>query len=343
MIFAIKTIETHIAENNHKIIFQKCRDGQSESPAIVHQSDENDLKLDNVQKDIKSVKPNDSLKEITKKSTLDTPKTQEEEQKLINDNRKTNKSEFKYESETNVNSTEKIEERHDMKPYFDQNHNDIEESQTTSDKEQAESVTLNLSELQNDINQTLGACSSTESPKETSSTMEITDQVQFAKEHNLTYNKGNGNAFCRLCNVRLPGRLKNMKEHVNGTNHKNKEKFKKKIASKQRAKPKETATSMNTTIPMHKFIVHNFGIRGTHEDYVVLNSKLCLTVYAYSLITHHMDRLRCQVCEVNLKDNVSSHLGSPSHETALGNTPVVQNLDGEFIREVSSLRQTYYD
>ncbi|XP_026323182.1 uncharacterized protein LOC113232626 [Hyposmocoma kahamanoa] len=316
MIFAQSAIETHFNEDNHKNIFQKCREGKSEPPIIVQQSDEKALKILEHVQEVKNTNLNDTPKEIPNKSTLIIPNTQTE-QKSGNNNTKTNKSESKYESKTNVNATATMEEAtgHIMKPSFDQDHNE----------EKTENITQNLPEVSRHFDQSLEA-SLIGSPKATSSRKGINDLAEFANEHNLTYNEGNDNVFCRICNVRLPASLKSMKEHVNGINHTNK------VKEKMLNIPKNKAISKYRTIPMNKFVKQLCGFKGQFVDHVVVNNEYCLTAISYSMVTLTTTQ-RCQVCDMHL-NNSEEHLYSLSHINALEITPVVRGLDGEFVREV---------
>lgn len=336
MICALNTMEAHFAEDNHKKIFQKCREGQSEPRTIVQQNDEKSLrKLDHVQQVIKNGKPTDTPKKIPKQSTLAKHNIQQTERKSDknNNNTKTNKNEPKHESKTNVNMAIKMEEatEHAIKSNFDQTHTGTDKNQRTREGE-AENFKLNMLEVPKDFNQINATCNPTESPKETSSRIDINDQAEFAKEHRLKYNKGDSNAYCRLCNVQLPAPLTSMKEHVNGKNHKNKVKVNKIDITKK------TAFAKNRTIPMNEFIRDLYLTHDrVYDRYVViLNNNMCLTMNSYYLITHNMYRPRCHACEVKITSGTVDYLDCATHDIVMGNTPVVLNLDGEFVREVSN-------
>ncbi|KAI5645588.1 hypothetical protein NE865_02255 [Phthorimaea operculella] len=162
----------------------------------------------------------------------------------------------------------------------------------------------------------------------------ITDPAVFAKVHNLTYNKGNSNVFCRTCNKKIPASIKNMQEHISGMAHKTKVA---RLAQMERIE-KENAERMAKTVPtkpMERFIFQTstvmtvFGV-----DDVILNDKYCINRNSYYMITTG-NRLRCQACEVNLREeDVSSHVDTARHEMAMEDTPVVTSLPTEFVREV---------
>lgn len=213
----------------------------------------------------------------------------------------------------------KIEEAtgHIMKPNFDQDHDKTKIQQNSSE------VLLGLPVQSNP---TLAA-SSAGIPEASSSRKKINDLAEFANEHNLTYNEGNANAFCRLCNVRLPAFLKSMHEHVNGMNHKNKAK------ENTISIPKNTAISKIRTIPMSKFVKRICAFRSLFIDYVILNDELFLTSVSYSMVTL-MDMQRCQICNENVYSS-DGHMYCTNHIIALEHMPVVRDMDGEFIRKVS--------
>lgn len=313
---------------NHTVATKTPSGSQRKTSARRKENDEKELDMDNVQKAIKHqyVEYRGTLKGIPKESTLETSTPNQNENKRDkNTNTKTNKSEANYECKTNANAIAKVEEAMGH-PDFGQNQNNTNKNQPKI-KEEVEIATQNLSENPKNLNQTLAAHSSTGSPKETSSEMEINDQAEFAYVHNLSYNKGDGNAFCRLCNARLPAPLKSMKEHVNGTNHRNKAKLKMVNSTKNKY--------VYVTIPTNKFVQRIFEFSAYGREHVILNHNIYLTMRSFSMITQNLNRLRCQVCEVNVADENDDHEESRTHVIAVGNTPVVQQLNGEFVREVS--------
>lgn len=328
-------IETHFNDDHHKEIFQKCRTAQYEPQTIVQENDENSLKnSDQVQKAIENSKLNNTRNNNPNKSTFDTPYTQKTEKKS-NKNRddrngKSNKNEPKCENKSNVNLTVKMKEAMGQSN-FDQNYNGTDKKPRTGEKEEAENVALNTSEVPKHFNHTLATYNPTGTPTETSSKMPISDQAEFAKKHELTYNMDNNNTYCRLCSVRFPASLKTMKEHVNGMNHKNK------ANAKTANIPKNTGIGKNRTVPMHQFVTVLCSV-GEPVDFMILNTKLCLQVMSFLMITnfYNANMYRCLVCEINFTGMIEDHALSLTHLTIFRDTLVVQNLDDEFIREVSN-------
>lgn len=327
-LLALSTIETHFDEDNHKKLFQKCREGQSEH-IFVQENDEKELqKLDQVQKVIE----NDKIGKEVHKKRQETPKPKQTKKKpnKSNINEGCNKNEPEFEIKTKVNETVELEKATPqvLKPNYDQNHNETEKDRPTLDE--SGNVALNMSEGHKELNQAVVCYNPTENPKETPPTKDINDPVEFAKEHELTYNKGNDNAYCRLCSVRLPGTLRSMKEHVMGMKHKN--------------KALATAPKVNiikTNIPkrqMQYFVKDISAVKNIFVHDVILNDKLCLEWFSFMTITQ-TNVLRCQACEVNLApEEILDHLDSSTHSNAMNVMPVVLNLDGEFVREVSNLK-----
>lgn len=149
----------------------------------------------------------------------------------------------------------------------------------------------------------------------------------FAKDNHLTYGKESSNVFCRLCQTRIPSSLKAMKEHASGSKHKAEVSKKRSNRTFVPKKPMSIFIEVVSTIETLFF-----------GNDVVLNDKFCLDQLSFFMITKHnnMNRLRCQVCEVNLsKNDLNDHVETTTHELAMNDTLVVCNLDSEFVREVS--------
>ncbi|KAJ2941521.1 hypothetical protein O0L34_g14566 [Tuta absoluta] len=231
---------------------------------------------------------------------------------------------------------------------FDKNHNITEEKVQESSKEEIIKIDLRkttdiIEESQE--NNTLArfvpgrGTMPAQKPKEPTQPPKkevenISDPATFAKVHNFTYNKGNSNVFCRICNKKIPAAIKNMQEHIAGTAHRTKVA---RIAQMEHT-AKEKAERIEKTVltkPMKRFIFQMSPVMTVSGvEYVILNDKYCMNRNSFSMITTG-NRLRCQACEVSLREeDVSRHVDTERHEIAMEDTPVVTSLPSEFVREV---------
>ncbi|XP_048001700.1 uncharacterized protein LOC125238416 isoform X3 [Leguminivora glycinivorella] len=152
------------------------------------------------------------------------------------------------------------------------------------------------------------------------------DEVDdFAKQHNLTHNAGNANAFCRLCVTKIPATIKNMREHVNGTAHKSK-------IAKTTVKSTVNAPTMT---PSHIFVDSVITVENMFSKDIVINEKFVVNVLSFLMITKNGAKLRCQACEVNVAmSDIDNHKKTPKHERSMNDAMVASSEDSEFIREI---------
>ncbi|XP_061723387.1 uncharacterized protein LOC133529642 [Cydia pomonella] len=157
------------------------------------------------------------------------------------------------------------------------------------------------------------------------SNRELDEIDAFAKQHNLTYNIGNSNVFCRLCVTKIPACLKNMREHVNGTGHKSK-------IAKTTVKSTVNAPTMT---PSHVFIDNVITVENMFSKDIVINEKYVVNILSFLMITKNGATLRCQACEVNVAmSEIDKHKNTPKHERTMNEAMVASSEDSEFIREI---------
>ncbi|RVE44057.1 hypothetical protein evm_011294 [Chilo suppressalis] len=159
----------------------------------------------------------------------------------------------------------------------------------------------------------------------------VSDPLVFAKENMLTYDAASNNAYCRVCDVRLPASLASMKEHVSGSVHR---KLSANKLKESKFKSKKQAPYRKT--PMKDFVEELCTIRHFNGHERIVNDQYCISQYSFLLITNNGQSLRCQACEVNLTPyQVDTHQESFGHNEAMGEVSVITSLDRtEFVREV---------
>ncbi|XP_050357630.1 uncharacterized protein LOC126778201 [Nymphalis io] len=143
--------------------------------------------------------------------------------------------------------------------------------------------------------------------------------IEFAKQNKLKY-KRNG-TFCKVCNIKISSSLRMMKEHVAESSHKEK------VVN-------ETSITLKK-VPMDTFIKFSCTASNILFSDVIINDEICVCKLSFHIITKHLQKFKCQACEVTLNSNtVEQHIHSSSHITALEATAVLIDFDKEFVREV---------
>lgn len=159
--------------------------------------------------------------------------------------------------------------------------------------------------------------------------------AEFAKKNKLTYNRNNHNAFCRVCEAKLPSSLRSMKEHVSGNAHRKRLHT---LSSNTNSSSTTNAHCRSTTskIYLEEYMDDVFTIESMFEGETVVNFKFCMDILSFHLVTKFGGRLRCQVCEMSLsRYDFDEHKDLYSHKQSLHRTSVMLKYDSEFVREVS--------
>lgn len=178
-------------------------------------------------------------------------------------------------------------------------------------------------------------CSSSSRYQEKNNVLYTQEEVQdYAKENFIIYNEENGNAYCRICNVRLPSSFRSMKEHVSGANHT------KIVQISLTNQVNPTSNSAITKMETKKWIKSAFDIENIFSNDTILNEEFLLPRISFCLITNNNSRLRCIVCEVSLPlhSDIEMHIKNKQHGLRMGGVPVITSEKSEFIREVSSMK-----
>ncbi|KAJ2941529.1 hypothetical protein O0L34_g14574 [Tuta absoluta] len=169
--------------------------------------------------------------------------------------------------------------------------------------------------------ETCSRASSVTSNKETEDDIE-----KFAKANDLAYGGRGGKVNCRVCDTSIPPSIKNMKEHISGQQHKNR------LAKFKIGQNVKTPAVIKK--PMEDFIKLLAAVEHGMIKDVIINELYCLNIMSFLMITR-IDRLKCEVCDVNLSVNqLDDHKGSVSHIKAMCETEILTSMESEFIREV---------
>lgn len=171
---------------------------------------------------------------------------------------------------------------------------------------------------------------SVESRASSSASRDMDEEAEtFAKANYFIISRADNKVYCRICDTKIPSALKNMKEHVAGSSHKNR--AAKVLEFKNALKPAEK-------VRMLDFVRSLTTARNILFQDVIVNDKYCLNLNSFLTITKQDDRLRCQMCEVNFAiDKAEEHNALKKHGKAMDEVPVLTSYESEFIREVRFL------
>lgn len=295
-VFALSILNTHFTDAEHKTLYAKC---QEEYKKYIKRNKN---------------KPSEKIKEVT-----DTKNEIKDTKNDINDT----KIEVK---DTNIEVKDTKIDVKDTKVEVKDTKNDVKD--TNNDVKDNNLVDKNHNEIHDSIAKEVKSCNELV-PKVETKTEPEDESTIFAKGNNLTYNTGNTNAFCRICETKLPATLRSMKEHVNGKEHKNR-------LGRLNHMTRAKETGHITRKSMEKFIRQCEVYENIFYQIVIVNDKYCISFPSYSLMVKVGTRYRCQTCEVTVsEDDIVQHVKGLRHERALGATSVITSLpDTEFVREV---------
>ncbi|CAH2992269.1 unnamed protein product [Chilo suppressalis] len=149
----------------------------------------------------------------------------------------------------------------------------------------------------------------------------------FANNNNMQYN--NLKVYCNCCQTHLPASIKNLKQHVDGANHKYKQASIDKVVKMKKRDLKK--------VPLFLFTTSIVDLVSNVFEDVVLNKKLCVNKMSYFFLMpigdNHVKCVCCGGVRLPLDDITPNHLLTSSHAKAFSESLVVE-IDSEFIREV---------
>ncbi|CAH0597667.1 unnamed protein product [Chrysodeixis includens] len=150
----------------------------------------------------------------------------------------------------------------------------------------------------------------------------------FAKENSITYNKGKGVAYCRICEVQLPSTLRSMKQHVSGAIHKKR--------AQPTAKLEKNLPTLSRT-STRDFVENACSVKGPFYCDIVINHEYCIPQLHHLLVSRMQNlRWRCHLCDMTFSPSfdINQHVRSDKHREKLLAAPVITSKSDEFIREV---------
>lgn len=252
-VFALNVLNEHFTNTEHKKLYAKC---QEEFKKYSEQS--------------KSKTAETPIDEV--KNKKDAVKDKENDGK----NKKDDKDDVKDKNDDIKNKKDDIKDKTD----------DVKDKKKY-EKTSATPVDINQNNVTTKIEIKSQSCGCTEIiRKKVPTNTEPDEATVYADGNNLTYNTGNTNAFCRICETKFPATLRSMKEHVNGKDHK-------KRLGRMNSNTQVAKTMAHITKkPMSKFIEHcRFFGSMFHQD-IVINKRYCIPQFSYVLITRLGARFR---------------------------------------------------
>ncbi|KAL4708495.1 hypothetical protein ACJJTC_014103 [Scirpophaga incertulas] len=172
-----------------------------------------------------------------------------------------------------------------------------------------------------------GQASDTKSEESGDKSSSCNDPAEFARKNKLTFNTKNDNAYCRVCEKRLPSSLPSMKEHVRGRSHQ------KNVATT--LNPPKNPRKSFAKCTLNRFIKEEISIIQFLYKEKILNGKFCISENSYNCITERSCSPRCHLCEVNvMQHEIATHVDDYTHKLAMSNTFVLKDWDSEFVREI---------
>lgn len=323
-------VKTHLSGRHHQTML-KLHKARLQEKNKLSDSVETDKEVETVNTKVKTV----PKKEVQTKSEepKENPEELENKSKILDSVTKFQKNDININFETGTAVCKKCANNVDFK--FESIEAHIEEHKMkTPKKETPKPFTIGLKPDESKKNTlysspvTKKRKDSVESRASSSASKDMEEESEkFAKANDLTISRSDNKVYCRICDTKIPSSLKNMKEHITGSSHKNR--AAKVSEFKQSLKP------TNVKVPMGDFVKNMIAIENMFFQDIIINEKYCVNILSFFTFTKQDFRLRCQICEVNITiDQVDEHKAKKKHEKVLHEIPVLTSYESEFIREV---------
>ncbi|CAG9794726.1 unnamed protein product [Diatraea saccharalis] len=153
------------------------------------------------------------------------------------------------------------------------------------------------------------------------------DEIEaFANKNNMHFS--DNKVHCNVCGTHLPPSLKNLKQHIEGANHKYKLINTDNVVVKKREL---------TKLSISDFVTSVVCIENSYCQDLIINEKICINIQSFLFfksMTH--STWKCYACDVTIPNEaLEIHKKNDRHRTALAEAITV-TLASEFIREVRS-------